>query len=790
MSYRRGVKEHDAAEIRLHRLSRAYSMLASTSEAILRLDDPDLMFNAICRIAVEDGGYLGAWIGLRAASSGLVEIAASAGRLSRQEMVQQRISADPSHAEGRGPTGTALRSGQPYYCDDFSSDPATVAWHPFAREHAIRSSATVPFRRSGITVGAFTIFSSETDVFDEQMRFVLEKMADDVSFILDWTEGDAARQRAEETVRQLNSELEHSVLERTMDLERTRASAEALAQSEQRFRLAFEDNMAPMIFTNLEDEITAVNDAFCQMLGRTSDELVGHQSKSFTHPEDAFITDEAHARLVSGEASQSRYVKRYLHKDGRVIIVEVSKSPARDAAGRTLYFVVSQRDITEERALNAQLSHQALHDPLTGLANRALFEDRLLQARERVIRHGGYGAVLLLDLDDFKGVNDTHGHLVGDQLLATVAHRLEQVTRSSDSLCRFGGDEFLYLAEGLTSPTEVESLANRLLDALVEPFVIAGSNLEQHASIGVVVWDGSSMGSTELIQDADVALYEAKRRGKGHHVVFTPSMHQEAVSHFALLQELRHALQNGELLMHYQPIVDLATSEVVGFEALMRWPHPERGWVPASLFIALAEASDLILDIGSFALREAVSAASTWGRAGPGAGQPYVTVNLSAHQFHDPGLLAMIEQTLAKCKLAPERLMIEITETVALYDVTETLTVIEHLSHLGIGIALDDFGTGFSSLSHLVLLHPKIIKIDRSFVNPSQTSAYNDTLLETIISLGNKLNVIMLAEGIETQAQLEQLRQLGCDLGQGYFFSPAVSANEVADMVGVVFASE
>jgi EAL domain-containing protein (putative c-di-GMP-specific phosphodiesterase class I) len=290
-----------------------------------------------------------------------------------------------------------------------------------------------------------------------------------------------------------------------------------------------------------------------------------------------------------------------------------------------------------------------------------------------------------------------------------------------------------------------------------------------------------------LIQDADVALYEAKRRGKGHHVVFTPSMHHEAVSHFALLQDLRHALQSGELLMHYQPIVDLATKEVVGFEALMRWAHPERGWVSPGVFIALAEPSDLIVELGAFALREAVSAASSWERTDDEASQPYVTVNLSAHQFHDPGLLRMIDQTLAQYKLAPERLVIEITETVALYDVAETLTVIEHLRRLGIGIALDDFGTGFSSLSHLVLLHPKIIKIDQYFVSPSQTSAYNDTLLETIVSLGDKLNVIMLAEGIETQDQLEQLRHLGCELGQGYLFSPAVAADEVAAMVGVVF---
>jgi diguanylate cyclase (GGDEF)-like protein len=286
-----------------------------------------------------------------------------------------------------------------------------------------------------------------------------------------------------------------------------------------------------------------------------------------------------------------------------VIVVEVSRSPARDTNGQTLYYVISERDITEERTLTAQLSHQALHDSLTGLSNRALFDDRLAQAHSRVAREGGLCAVLLLDLDDFKGVNDTLGHLAGDQLLIAIARRLEKVTRASDTLCRFGGDEFLYLAENLSSPSDAEHTATRLLEALAEPFFIAGVRVEQHSSIGVVVSDGTRANNSECVQDADVALYEAKREGKGHFVVFESSMHQQAASRFALIQELRHALQGGELSMHYQPIVDLVTTDIVGFEALMRWRHPQRGWVPPSVFIPLAEQSELILELGHFALR-------------------------------------------------------------------------------------------------------------------------------------------------------------------------------------------
>ena len=556
-----------------------------------------------------------------------------------------------------------------------------------------------------------------------------------------------------------------------------------LRAHEERFRLAFEDNMAPMICTDLDDAIIAANNAFCQMVGFTKDELLGHDSKMFTFPEDVGITEESHRRATTGDGAPARYTKRYLRKDGRIIYVEVSRSPARDAQGKTLYFVISERDITEERALTARLSHQALHDPLTGLANRALFLDRLAQAHSRVVRQGGMGAVLLLDLDDFKGVNDSHGHLIGDQLLVSIARRLEQVSRSTDTLCRFGGDEFLYLADGLTSPEEAEQMAARLLETLAEPFSVAGIHIGQHASIGVVLWDASRLDYTEIVQDADVALYEANRQGKGHHVVFTTGMHQQAVSHFAMVQDLRRALTSGEITMHYQPIVDLTVSGVVGFEALMRWQHPERGWGPPNVFIPLAEKSDLILELGAFALNGAVIAASSWKPAKGEKFAPYVTVNLSAHQFGDPGLVAMIEKALDLSGLEPDRLIIEITESVTLLYISETLSVMEELNRLGIGFALDDFGTGYSSLSYLALMRPRIIKIDQSFVSPVQESVRNDTLLEAIVSLGHNLDMTMLAEGIETKAQLLRLQGLGCELGQGYLFSRAIPAIEVPAML-------
>ena len=557
-----------------------------------------------------------------------------------------------------------------------------------------------------------------------------------------------------------------------------------LEMLEERFRLAFEENMAPMSFADHDDHILAVNDAFCQMTGYGREELLGHDSTLFTFPEDFGITEESHRRAVTGDLDHVRYVKRYRCKDGRVIVVEISRAPARDAEGNIIYFVFSERDITEERALTAQLSRQALQDPLTGLANRTLFEDRLLQAHARVVRRGGLGAVFLMDLDDFKGVNDTYGHVVGDELLRSIGRRLEGMTRSSDTLCRFGGDEFLYLAEELTDAREVDALAERILNALNEPFDIAGASLTQRASLGAAVWDSSRQDTSALIQDADVALYEAKRLGRGRYVTFTPTMHNEAANRFTLIQELAQAEARGELAMYFQPLIELATGSIRGFEALMRWRHPTRGMVPPDVFIPLAEQNHLIVELGAFAIREALAAAASFDRDGDGDGDgdaPYVSVNLSARQFHDPHLVTSISSALEESGVAPRRLVLEVTETVALTDVSQTRLVMTQLHRLGVGVALDDFGTGFSSLSYLVHLRPRIIKIDQSFVRPTSRGPESDAILELIVLLGRKLNMAMVAEGVETVEQLERLRSFECEYGQGFFWSPAVPLDEVSN---------
>ena len=730
-------------------LTRALQTLTQGNQLLVRATEESRLIGDLCQTIVSSGAYLLAWVGyLDRDEECTIRPVASAGLT--DYLGETRFSWGDNEY-GRGPTGMAVRTGSVQVLRDIRVAPDCLPWQDLAERYGLRTGCVFPLRVADEIIGTLTIYAGEPGTFGPTEMTLLGELADDLAYGIG----------------------------RLRDADRLARNESLLRETEQRFRLAFEDNMAPMSFCDLEDRIIAVNVAFCEMVGFSQDELVGRDSRPFTYIADVGITEESRRRAVSGLDDQVRYVKRYQRKDGRVIVVEVSRSPARDAEGNILYFVFSERDITEERALTEQLSHQALHDPLTGLANRALFDDRLSQAHARVTRQGGLGAVLLLDLDDFKGVNDTHGHLVGDQLLVTIAHRFERAMRSSDTLCRFGGDEFLYLAEGLSTEDEAESVAQHLLQLLAGTFQFEGLQLEQHASIGIAVFDKSSRDSSAFIQNADVALHEAKRLGKGNYVVFTPSMHQVAVSHFSLVQELRQAFLAGDLSMHYQPIVDLSSGEVLGFEALMRWLHPQRGWVPPNVFIPLAEQSELILELGSFALHEAVREASRWVQSDLQAAPPYVTVNLSAQQFQDPGLVAMIEGALSSSGLAPERLILEITESMALRDVAQTMSVMEQLNELGIGFALDDFGTGFSSLSYLVLLRPKVIKIDQSFVRPAHDSVHNDTLLEMIISLGKRLQMTVLAEGIETTQQLGRLREYECELGQGYLFSPAVPAYEV-----------
>jgi diguanylate cyclase (GGDEF)-like protein/PAS domain S-box-containing protein len=568
------------------------------------------------------------------------------------------------------------------------------------------------------------------------------------------------------------------------------ASSMALQKRDARYRALVQNSTDVVLMIDEMAAISYSSPAIKNVLGIEPDEAEGTSILDLVHADDldsaAVMLQEI--LLLAGSHTAGDF--RLRRSDGTYAVVETVVTNLLDEES-VRAVVMNIRDVTDERALMTQLSHQALHDSLTGLPNRALLLDRLAVAHERDARNGGRSALFLLDLDDFKGVNDTFGHQVGDQLLISLAHRLVEVTRSPDTLSRFGGDEFVYLAEGIADEIAIEKIVERLLGVFAEPFLITGISIDQSASIGVALSDTARSRDYEhLLQNADTALYQTKGPGQGpgqgQHVLFTATMSELSSTRFTLTQDLGRALTRNELAMHYQPIVDLGTGEVAGYEALMRWSHPERGSIPPDVFIPLAEQSDLVTKLGFFALGEATAEAASWERVVSGLTAPYVAVNLSARQFYDANLLSDIEEALASNELAPGRLVLEITESVALFDIDSAIKVIERLRRLNVRLALDDFGTGYSSLSYLMRLNPETIKIDRSFVSSVHSNTSSERLLEAIVQLSHRLGVIALAEGIETREQLALLSNLGCEFGQGYLFSPAVPAQEVPAMPDLV----
>jgi len=586
-------------------------------------------------------------------------------------------------------------------------------------------------------------------------------------------------------VRSSTGEPAYSVVS-VRDTTRVHHVAEALAEAEMHFRLAFESNTAPMALLDVGRHVVRANDACCRMAGRTLDDLVGQDILDLTHPDDRPATIRTYQMLSSGEVDRVFYTKRFERADGDLIWAEVAVDALQKGPDGPELFLVSIRDVTEEHRLQSKLSHQTLHDPLTGLATRILFEDRLAQALSRARRSGGTVAVMLLDVDNLGQVNETWGHRTGDELLLSMAGRLARAVPDPSGLGRLGGDEFLYLAEHVDGASGAEGIAAGMLHALGDPFTVGDARLTVGASIGIVVCRGGEVEShVDLVRDADSAMHQAKRLEKGRSVIFSRALHEVQRSRFALEQDLHQALRRNELAMHYQPVVDLVQGGVVGFEALMRWRHPERGWVSPDIFIPLAEQSDLIIELGAFAMTTALDDLARWSAA-VGPDLPLgVSVNLSARQMHDPGLIGVLKALLAETGVAGDRLVLEVTETAALSNVESSQRLVEEAAELGVRFALDDFGTGYSSFSYLALLRPDFIKIDRSFVSDAANSSYDAGLLEAIVALGHGLGITVLAEGIETHEQADRLRRLRCELAQGFLFArPMVPADIPAWLEG------
>ena len=432
--------------------------------------------------------------------------------------------------------------------------------------------------------------------------------------------------------------------------------------------------------------------------------------------------------------------------------------------------------VRDSRAAEA-MSQMALHDPLTGLPNRVLFLDRLQHALDRSEREEGAGpALLFCDLDNFKTVNDSLGHLAGDELLRVAGDRLSNCVRPGDTAARLGGDEFAVLLEHIASPKEATRVADRVLAALRSPIVVQGREVFASASIGIALHANSS---GDLLRAADVAMYTAKAAGRGRHAMYHPSMQADAIARLELEADLQHALDRDELEVYYQPLVRLATGRLVGFEALVRWNHPVRGVVLPTTFITLAEETGRIGQVDRLVLREACGQLARWREAYPDAGLDLVCVNISGRQLSAPGLDADVLGALYAAGLEPGQLMLELTETTLMQDIDVATSALAAVKALGVRIAIDDFGTGYSSLRYLHTFPIDVLKMAKPFVDGLVDGLGDDTLAAAIVDLAENLGLGVVAEGIEEAGQLHRLQALGCDLGQGFLFGPALRAEQV-----------
>ena len=509
------------------------------------------------------------------------------------------------------------------------------------------------------------------------------------------------------------------------------------------------------------------------MLGVAEDAVLGDGLLRFLHPDDRALVRSSQ---TSGRAEEIVFQLLNQHGEWRTLEAHVTDL-RNDRAIRGV--VLNARDVTERVRLQDELVRQAHYDGLTGLANRGLFRDRLEQALARSARAGGTVAVLILDLDGFKQVNDSLGHDAGDQLLRVVAERLTECVRATDTVARFGGDEFAVLLDQTDEALAV-TVARRALARLAEPAVVAGRELEVAASIGIALHAGQD-GGDELVRNADVAMYAAKDAGRGRHEVFRSEMARDPDELLGLDNELRYALARDELTVHFQPEISLAGGEIVGVEALVRWTSPTRGPVGPDVFIPVAEASGLIAALGDLVLRQACEVTAGWLRDGI-VGPDFVTwVNVSRKQLTMGGVPDAVGRALRSAGLPARHLGLEVTETAIMPGAAADRARVElqQLHDAGVRIAIDDFGTGFSSLAHLRHFPVDMIKVDRSFVQGVERDAKDTAITANVVALAHALGLVAVAEGIETEGQLAHMRTVGCDIGQGYLFSRPVSAEDV-----------
>ncbi len=564
-----------------------------------------------------------------------------------------------------------------------------------------------------------------------------------------------------------------------VDLTNLREAEESLNKQKAYFRELFDGSSQAIVALDDKQHIVKVNQSFEKMFGYMETEVKNHSLHNFIIPPSHIDELKAISKaILKGEIIQKETIR--MHKDGRHIPVSILGFAVKVKDTVEGFFLIYE-DITERKEFENQLYRQAFYDGLTDIPNRILFMERMERAVERSKRNQDYSyAVMLLDLDRFKWVNDCLGHLTGDELLRQVARRFLSCIRSGDTVARLGGDEFAVLIEDYSNPSKVLEIAERLQKEAQYPFIIGKQEVRVSASIGIVLTTNKYHSSEAILRDADIAMYRAKERGKARYQVFNRSLHDMVSKAMQLENELREAIHNKELILYYQPIVAIQDRSIQGFEALIRWNHPQRGLVSPDIFIPIAEETGMILELGEWVVREACSQMKTWQRSMQEASKMTINVNLSAKQFLQKELVTTIRTILAETGLKATDLKIEITESIIMEGGEQTIGKLNDLREIGTNLAIDDFGTGYSSLSSLHQFPITDLKIDRSFISNLENNEEATEIVKTIVSLARTLRLNLIAEGVETESQFSILKKLDCDKVQGFLFSKPLPVDQVA----------
>ncbi|HSF38657.1 MAG TPA: EAL domain-containing protein [Thermoanaerobaculia bacterium] len=567
------------------------------------------------------------------------------------------------------------------------------------------------------------------------------------------------------------------------DVTDRRRAEEALRESEERFRALVQNASDLIAILDRQGTVLYESPSHWRLLGYEPEDHLGRSILDLVHAEDRPLVEESLRQLV--DAPGEALAIEYRLQDGKGLWRVIESMAANLLEHPAVQgIVLNSHDITDRKNAEQRLLHDALHDELTGLPNRVLFMDRLRHAMERLKREPDrLTAVLFLDLDQFKIVNDSLGHLVGDELLIQISGSLSAALRPADTIARVGGDEFAILLEGGRDVSDAVRVADRIHDRLAAPINLGGHEVFVTASLGIAVCTPEYERPEDLLRDADTAMYRAKSSGRACHVVFNRVMHRFVMARLQLETDLRRAIERGQLRVYYQPFVSLTTGEVTGFEALVRWLHPRRGILPPDEFLSVAEETGLIVPIGRFVLREACRQIHEIQRKHPEWSPLRVSVNLSNKEFFQSDLFEHVEEALRSSGLPPSCLGFEITEGVIIRQADSASSRFAQLKEMGVRLYLDDFGKGYSSLNYLHRFPMDILKIDRSFVSHLDDAGSNSAIVQAIVTLAHQLGMEVIAEGIQTEEQLEKVRALGCETGQGYLFSHALNADEAENLL-------